>query len=483
MEYINKTVFLNYLNCHTLGWKAKKDMLPKLSSLNNELLALEGRNIHKEALKLFPDAVSGKKLKLETPDASCKDLITGLEINKSVYAMPFVTDMFYSKPDILKKLEDNSWHLFEVKSGSRYKIKYTNDISFNVMVLSKFGIRISKITTLYLSSDYRTGMDSSKLFTEVDCFEKVEIKSQEFLNIADKVSKDLQSEIMPTPLLKRRCKNCPIFDVCIGKDAKKHIFDLPWLSIVQMDQLIAMGAYTIDKVPDNFELTERQKTVKNCVLMDTRYVSNDLKAELRNIKQPFYYLDFESVATIMPLYPNISPHTQILTQFSLDKADESGNILKHYEYIADQTSDHRKDIAEKLIEYLDKEGSIITYANAERIMISKLALLFPELSEKLNKIIERIVDLELIIRKNYYDINFHGRTSIKKILPVLIPDMSYDILDIGEGGDASAAFAFMAMGLYGERKIKETKDKLLKYCAQDTLAMIRIHQFLIDVTK
>jgi hypothetical protein len=185
----------------------------------------------------------------------------------------------------------------------------------------------------------------------------------------------------------------------------------------------------------------------------------------------------------MPLYPNISPHTQILTQFSLDKADESGNILKHYEYIADQTRDCRKDIAEKLIDYLDKEGSIITYANAERIIISKLALLFPELSEKFNKIIERIVDLELILRKNYYDINFHGRTSIKKILPVLVPDMSYDSLDIGEGGDASAAFAFMFMGLYDEGKIKETKDNLLEYCAQDTLAMIRIHQFLINVTK
>jgi CRISPR/Cas system-associated exonuclease Cas4 (RecB family) len=483
MEYINKTVFLNYLNCPALGWKTKKDMLPKLSGLNNELLTLEGRNIHKEALKLFPDTVSEKKLKLENPAASFKDLLADLEINKSVCAMSFVTDSFYAKPDILKKLEDNSWHLFEVKSGSRYKIKYTNNISFNVMVLSRLGIRIGKTSALYLSSDYHTGMDYSKLFTEVDCSKKVEIKSREFLSIADEASKDLQSEIMPPPVLKRHCKNCPIFDVCIGKDEKKHIFDLPRLSIVQMDQLIAMGVDTIDKVPNDFELTERQKMVKNCVLTDTRYVSNDLKSELENIKQPFYYLDFESVTTIMPLYPHISPHTQILTQFSLDKADESGNILKHYEYIADQTRDCRKDISEQLIEYLDKEGSIVTYANTECIIISKLALLFPELSENLNKIIERIVDLEFIIRKNYYDINFHGRTSIKKILPVLIPDMSYDSLDIREGGGASAAFAFMAMGLYDEVKIKETKNNLLKYCAQDTLAMIRIHQFLINATK
>ena len=61
--------------------------------------------------------------------------------------------------------------------------------------------------------------------------------------------------------------------------------------------------------------------------------------------------------------------------------------------------------------------------------------------------------------------------------------MSYTGLKIGEGGDAAAAFAFMAMGLYDDAKIEETKKNLLKYCAQDTLAMIRIHQFLIGVAK
>jgi hypothetical protein len=483
MEYINKTAFLNYLNCPTLGWKTKKDILPRLSGLNNELLTLERRNIYKAALKLFPEALNCKKLKLENPDVSCKDLITGLEINKSVYAMPFIAEGFYAKTDILKKLEDNSLHLFEVKSGSRYKLKYTNDISFNIMVLSKLGIKVSKTSVLYLSNDYRLGMDTSKLFSEFGCTEKVELKTQEISSVSCKAFEDLNSDNMPQPVLKRSCKNCPVFDTCIGKDVEKHIFDLPRLSILQMDKLIAMGADTVDKVPDDFELTERQKIVKNCVLTNTRYVSGELKTELENIKQPFYYLDFESVTTIMPLYLDIAPHTQILTQFSLDKADDNGDILEHYEYIADQTRDCRKDIAEKLIEDLGEYGTIITYANAERIIISKLAFLFPELSERLNKIIERIIDLELIIRKSYYDINFHGRTSIKKILPVLIPSMNYDSLDIGEGGEASAAFAFMAMGLYSQEKIKETKDNLLKYCAQDTLAMIRIHQFLINITK
>ncbi|MDR0977985.1 MAG: DUF2779 domain-containing protein [Endomicrobium sp.] len=481
MEHISKTVFLNYLKCPTLGWKTKRAVFPKFSGLDNELLNLESRNIHKAALKLFPDAVNWKVVKAAKHDAAYKNLFAGLDTGKAVYAVSFTADGFYAKPDILKKLENNSWHLFGIKSGNRCKVKYVNDISFDAMVLSKLGIKVSIASILYLSDNYRIGIESSKAFNEADCSEKVKLKAQEFSSIASDVLKGVENDVMPEPSLKRCCKNCTVFYDCIGKGVKNHIFDLPRLSILQMDELVKMCADTIDKIPDDFELSESQKIAKNCVLANSRYISTDLKDRLDAIKFPFYYLDFEFMTTIMPLYPNIAPRTHILTQFSLDKTDKYGNILDHYEYIADQTRDCRKDIAEKLIEYLDGTGSIVTYADAERAIISELAVMFPELSDPLNKIVKRIVDLELIIKECYYDINFRGKTSMKKILPVLIPDMNYDSLTIHRGSDASAAFAFMAMGMYDENKITETKNNLLKYCAQDTLAMIYVHQFLINV--
>ncbi|MDR3256055.1 MAG: DUF2779 domain-containing protein [Endomicrobium sp.] len=455
----------------------KKGMLPKLTGLNNELLILENKNVHKMSWQLFPDAVNARGLKVFDPS---KGLISNPNV-KTIYEFSFVVGNYSARADILQKFDNNSWHLFKVKSGSKYKVKYVQDMSFVAMVLSKAGIKVSKAVILYLSNGYRLGMDISQLFKELDCTEKVELKAQEFLSISDKAFEVLESENMPRPYLKRGCKNCPMFDNCMGKNAKRHIFDLPRLSVLAIEELIALGADTVDKVPENFELTEMQKIARNCVLTDTTYVSENLKTEIENIKQPFYYLDFESVTTIMPLYEGIAPHTQLLTQFSLDKTDGVGSILNHYEYIANHTKDCRREIAEKLIEYLGEDGSIVTYANFERISIFKLASLFPDLCEKLNKIADRIVDLELIVRKNYYNVNFYGRSSIKKVLPALIPEMSYKDLEISEGGDAAAAFAFMAMGLYDEKKIEETKENLLKYCAQDTLAMVRIHQFLIRI--
>lgn len=482
MRYINKTVFLNYISCPTLGWMTKRRLLPRITGLNNELLIMEGNNIHRKSWEVFPDAINAQKTNVTDSHAYTSELLNNPE-NKTIIEATFIKNGFSVRADIIKKLDDNSWELFEVKSGSKYKTKYVQDMAFSSMVLAKSGLKISKATLLHLSNSYRLGMDISKIFKDVDCSEKVEAILPDFMEISEKAFKDIESENMPAPYLKRACKNCPVFDNCMGKNVKNSIFDLPRLSIPAMEQLVSIGADTIDKVPDDFELTEMQKIVKDCVLNNKTYISDNLKIELNNLKKPYYYLDFESVTTIMPLYPDIAPHTQILTQFSIDKSIELGKIKEHFEFIADPKKDCRRELAEKLIECLGEEGSIITYANFEKVAINKLSGLFPDLCEKLNKIADRIVDFEVLVRKNYYDINFHGKSSIKKVLPVLIPKMSYQGLEIGEGGDASAAFAFMAMGLYNSEQIEETKQSLLKYCAQDTYAMIKIHEFLVNAVK
>ena len=92
-----------------------------------------------------------------------------------------------------------------------------------------------------------------------------------------------------------------------------------------------------------------------------------------------------------------------------------------------------------------------------------------------------MTDLGAIIGKNYYHPDFHGSTSIKVTLPVLVPDMSYDQLEIADGDSAMAAFAYLALGKYKETKeIESVKRNLLDYCKQDTLAMVKLHQRLAE---
>jgi predicted RecB family nuclease len=153
------------------------------------------------------------------------------------------------------------------------------------------------------------------------------------------------------------------------------------------------------------------------------------------------------------------------------------------EYLADPPEkDCRRELAENLIKALEEEGSIIVYSGFEKTIITKLSGLYPELSEKLNLILDRLVDLEKIIRNNYYHPDFHGSTSIKKTLPVLVPGMSYKNLRIAEGDTAMVTFALMAQGKYDRNEIIEIRKNLLTYCEQDTRAMVELHKRLEEIT-
>ena len=73
----------------------------------------------------------------------------------------------------------------------------------------------------------------------------------------------------------------------------------------------------------------------------------------------------------------------------------------------------------------------------------------------------------------YYTPEMQGSYSIKKVLPALVPELSYDNLDIKGGGVASSTFSQMIQGTF-EGDVEETRKHLLAYCKMDTLAMVEI---------
>ena len=130
---------------------------------------------------------------------------------------------------------------------------------------------------------------------------------------------------------------------------------------------------------------------------------------------------------------------------------------------------------------LKEVGNIITYTGFETMIINGLIKLFPDLEKSLNCLLDRVVDLHKIIRENYYDPVFYGSTSIKRVLPVVVPELSYDGMNIADGGDAMAVFAYMVKGKYEDGEIEQTRKDLLEYCKLDTLAMVRLHEKLVKM--
>ena len=106
---------------------------------------------------------------------------------------------------------------------------------------------------------------------------------------------------------------------------------------------------------------------------------------------------------------------------------------------------------------------------------------YPEYKEFLTDINNRMFDLMEIVSKGYYlHPDFKGSWSIKIVLPVMVPELSYKDLAINKGDMAMIAWWEMVHNSDTVAKQK-TADSLLQYCGLDTLTMVKIWEKLISL--
>jgi hypothetical protein len=149
--------------------------------------------------------------------------------------------------------------------------------------------------------------------------------------------------------------------------------------------------------------------------------------------------------------------------------------------LADPARDCERELAETLIKSLGDSGSILVYSNFEEKRIKALRDQFPELAQRLQRILDRLEDFEKLIQENVYHPDFYGSFSIKRVLPALVPELSYAGLDIRDGDTAISRFARMAKGEIVGEAARETQHQLLEYCKMDTRAMVRLHETLVQL--
>ena len=481
---ISKNLFLNAMVCPTLGWRLRADepggaTASASSTLAEQFRMEQGLEVGRRARNLFPGGVL-----ISTGDLAKAAAETTEQIRAGrpsvLFEATFVVDDYVAKADVLTRIGD-TWHLVEVKSSVNLKQELIDDLAYTLMVLSRGGLKISKASLLLVSKDFRLGMEDSKLFSEHECTEDALARVTQFEPYWDVIRDRTSAASMPKPMLILACKSCGFFKDCIGKGIENHIFDIPRLSQKKVNVLKELGISRVEEVPGDFELTANQARVRQAVATGQPWVSPELKQHLTAVKWPAHYLDFETMSTALPLYPDTAPYTQIPVQYSIHTCSSVGNVDSHSEYLCDPKQDSRRGLAERLLADLGGDGSIVTYSNFEKTTINGLARLLPGLAEELSALTERIWDLEAVIRASYYHPAFHGRTSVKATLPALLPEMSYADLNIKDGDSASATFAYMALGRYTGEEIENLRDDLLAYCGHDTKAMVKIHEQLIEV--
>ena len=440
----------------------------------------QGQEIGALARQLYPDGVIVSK----ALGKGTEELVADGTV-ETLFEPRFRVGPLVAKADILRR-ENGGWHVLEVKSSfpdTRKFNELVDDLAYTVMVLKRAGLPVTKASLVLLSRNYRFGQaDPEHLFKVVDATEDVQARAEEFDGAADSVGKSLLADDAPVPVLVAACRSCPFFaEECLGAGIEHTVLELPRLHHRKLSQLSAAGIIDLSSVPQDLTLNEVQHRVREAALSGETFVDSALSEILESIEWPCHYLDFETVATVLPLHEGIGCHQQVLTQFSIHHRNSIQGETHHSEYLADASRDCQRELAETLITVLDQQGSIIVYSHFEKTRIGALRDAFADLADPLQAILNRLVDLCAVITKHVYHPRFRGSFSIKKVLPALVPPLSYAGLDIRDGDTAITRFARMARGEISSDEIESTRRHLLEYCKMDTQAMVLLHEALYEL--
>jgi len=392
------------------------------------------------------------------------------------------------RADVLERDSNgHGWNLIEVKSSTGAKPVHDEDIAVQLAVLREAGVRVNRCILLAVDNSYiyeGGAVDLTRFFKPIDRTHQTSGMQEEVHYQLEEMQRAIAAASPPgiePGLHCRKPYECAFLGHCTKNSPEHWIMELPRINPGRLEKLRSAGIESIGDIPGSFNLTPDQARVRQAVLSGEPVVSDDLRASLLEPESPIHYLDFETSNPAIPLYPGTRPYERIPFQWSCHT--EGDGELEHAGFLAEGSEDPRRAFAESLLEAVGDEGTIVTYSTYEGDVLAGLASLFPDLAGRLRAVIERIWDLRARIAKGYYHPGFHGSTSLKAVLPVLAPEISYADLAIGDGGTANVKFQAMMAGDMSPEEARETASDLEAYCALDTLAMVRVRERLLQQTE
>ena len=477
---LSKSRFLNGLQCHKYLYlyKHHPELMDEVSA-STEARLQSGREVGILAQKLFPGGVDIPYGGLSYPEQIQN---TTSEIEKgtsTIYEAAFSHNEVFAKVDILHK-GNEGWEIYEVKSSTGEKDVYMDDIAVQYHIVKGSGLPISKVFLFNINNNYvREGeIEVEKLFALEDITD-ITIEKQDFIEDEINKQREMLKGDMPEIDIGKYCKanpyDCRFIGYCWQHVPKDSIFDLKGNGVNKF-KLYRQGIIHLRDVPKDL-LPRSQRIQLEGALEQKNVLNRDkVKAFLESLWYPLYFLDFETTyMTPMPLFDSTRPYQQIPFQYSLHYLNNENAELKHYEYLAPAGVDPRKELIEKLLNEIPDDACVLVYNKTfEKGILTHIKECFPEHTDQISKIINNIMDLMIPFKKrDVYCWQFNGSYSLKDVLPVLVPELSYEEMEVSDGGMAADAWLQMCE-LDDPTEIERIRKALLEYCKLDTLAMVKI---------
>lgn len=437
---LSKSTFMYGCQCPKRLWlhKYRPDERDPLDE-EQQAVFQQGTDIGKLAEQLFPGGVDARPKDAYSYQQSVADtakyIAKGCEV---IYEAAFQYEGMLCAVDILVKQNDQ-WYAYEVKSTTSVKPQHIPDAAFQYYVITRAGLELADFSIIHLNNQYiRKGdLNVQELFCAESVLDDI-LLEQDFIHAQGESLKEMLQNKTEMPEIE-------MGDHC----NKPYACDF---------QGFCSAEYEAEEEDPEEEY------------IDKEYIQEFLSA----IEYPIYHMDFESWSTAVPEYDGHWPYRQICFQYSVHVERSPNAEPEHYAYLAEGAHCSGLAFLESLLTVLGDTGSILVYNKTfEATRLKELMREYPQYENAIQNVLDRMIDLMQPFRKHVRLPAMQGSYSIKQVLPAIVPELSYNDLTIGNGGDASTAFYNLKHTL-DEQDVEQTRQALLEYCKMDTWAMVKL---------
>ena len=479
-NYLTKTKYIHGLQCHKRLWY-EKNYPERASSFSRSQYRMfrQGAEVGVYARSLFPEGVL---IGARSSEISAEQTRVAIENGAScIFEASFIFENTLVRCDILEK-DGDAWNLIEVKMATRVKDEYLPDLAIQKYVLTACGLPISKTQLMHINNRC-VYPDISDLLITADVTDAVDSLMGSVSNDIETFNAVLDAESEPDVQIGKHCDNpysCSFKNHCWKDVPEKSIFTIPRLSDKKKDGLIDAGIFELSELPGDFPLTPNQQGYVDYMLQGQPEIDTEgIKDRLSDLEYPIYFLDFETDNPPVPKFQGLRPYQQFPFQYSCHKWESDGKVTHHGEYLHTEKTDPRLPFVESLLDTISDKGSVVVYyAPFESGILESLADFSSEHANRLRSIQSRLWDQYLIFRNHYKHPDLGGSNSIKSVLPVLVPSLSYSELDVQDGREAQAVWDLI-LDSNSDKDRKRMIGDLKAYCELDTKAMVEIHKVLL----
>lgn len=492
---ISKTDYILWRACAKNAWLRihKPDLYYSTELTEYEQSVMEmGIEVERVARGLFSNGVTISGSQTEGLEET-RSLITSRA--HTLFQPVFEREGFLAFTDVLKfEVGTDEWSIYEVKSSTKLKEEHIYDLAFQVVLLRKHEIDLTRAFLILLNPEYvrHDDLDIQKLFNSIDITANVddisETVSREMQGARDYLLNGTEPSGPCSCIYKGRSRHCSTFHYSNPDVPGYGIHDIARIgsSPKKLKELVDGGTFALENIPSDIKLTKGQRNQLQAYRSgDTIIDKEAIAKELGELTFPLHFIDYETFASALPVFMGYSPYDQIPLQYSVHIVGSSDEEPIHRDFLHVGRGDPTRSFLDSLREHVSPFGSVIAWNKAFECQVNDgIARRCSPAREYIIELNDRFYDLMDVFSKQYFvHRNLRGSVSIKKVLPVLTPELSYSGLGIHDGAMASLTWSRIISGEIEDQECAHLRANLRDYCALDSYGMYAIWRALTKLIQ